>query len=107
MCDVLLCLPLSSCHSLIHRACLRDLLYVFDNVFGVLFQQHSSDFPMMPKKHAEATKPMRKIERPIAEVKKEITATHKSNMSVSDLFTMYKQPKSTICIILKQKEGKC
>lgn len=59
---------------------------------------------MVPKKRVEATKPKRKNERATIEVKKKLIAKHESGVRLSDLSTMFKMPKSTICTILKRKE---
>ncbi|GCC34410.1 hypothetical protein chiPu_0012883 [Chiloscyllium punctatum] len=59
---------------------------------------------MAPKKSSEANMRKRKSVRTTIELKKELIAKHESGTCVFDLAAMFEMPKSTMCMILKNKE---
>ena len=59
---------------------------------------------MGPKKDNDSSKGKRKNTNIMMDVKKEIIAKHENGVRVSDLATQFGMAKSTICIILKNRE---
>jgi hypothetical protein len=60
---------------------------------------------MGPKKCSVENKSKGKAFRATIEVKKDLIAKHESGTCVADLATMFRMPKLTVCMILKNEEA--
>lgn len=59
---------------------------------------------MAPKKVTDSGKPKRKVMRATLEVKKQMIGKHECRMHLFDLAVNFLMPKSTKCLILKNKD---